>query len=173
MLDEGKQQLPLGSTKNQLQCCLQNKEMKKDNTTYYIRRSLIVILLFVSFSSIHAQQVVVPRGGPAGSWHLLGTVTANHTADHGQIIVAGPHDYFRRLKFKVTNSPLIIKRMIVRYDDGGAPENIDIRYNIPNGGESREIDLRGGKRKLKAVDFWYETKGFLNGKAHLTLFGIK
>jgi hypothetical protein len=62
--------------------------------------------------------------------------------------------------------------MVVRYDDG-APENIDVRANIPKGGESREIGLKGGKRKLKSVDFWYDTKGFLNGKADVTLLGIK
>ena len=143
----------------------QNKKMKSNNCTNYITISIMTILFILCISSIHAQQVVVPRAGHAGSWRLLGTVVANHTADHDQIIVAGPHDYFRRLKFKVTNSPLMMQRMIVRYDDGGAPENIDIRYNVPKGGESREIDLRGGKRKIKAVDFWYETKGFLNGKA--------
>lgn len=147
--------------------------MKTNNSSIYIVRNILCILIFCCISAINAQKIVVPQGGPAGSWRLLGTVTANHSADHGQIIVAGPHDYFRRLKFKVTNSPLMMNRMIVRYDDGGAPENIDIRFNIPKGGESREIDLRGRKRKIKAVDFWYETKGFLNGKAHLTLFGIK
>jgi hypothetical protein len=147
--------------------------MKTNNSTIYIVRNILCILIFCCISASNAQKIVVPQGGPSGSWRLLGTVTANYSADHGQIIVAGPHDYFRRLKFKVTNSPLMMNRMIVRYDDGGAPENIDIRFNIPKGGESREIDLRGRKRKIKAVDFWYETKGFLNGKAHLTLFGIK
>lgn len=127
--------------------------------------------LFVAFLA-SAQTVTAPKGG-GGGWRLLGTVTANHTADHDQIIVVGPHDYFRRLKFKVMNSPLNLQRMVVRYDDGAAPENIDVRSNIPKGGESREIDLRGGKRKIKSVDFWYDTKGFLNGKADVTLLGIK
>ncbi len=141
--------------------------------TNYIKISMLFIALMIGFTSVQAQQVSVPRGGSNGSWRLLGTVTANHTADHDQIIVAGPHDYFRRLKFKVTSSPLNMQKMVVRYDDGGAPENIDVRQNIAKGGESREIDLRGGKRKIKAVDFWYDTKGFLNGRADVTLFGIK
>ncbi len=147
--------------------------MKTTRSSNYFNRIIFVLLLCIIGSSIQAQQVVVPSPGYTGSWRLLGTVTANHTADHDRIIVAGPYDYFRRLKFKVTNSPLTLVRMIVSYDDRGAPENIDVRCNIPKGGESRVIDLRGGKRKIKAVDFWYETKGFLNGRAHLTLFGIK
>jgi hypothetical protein len=62
---------------------------------------------------------------------------------------------------------------VYRDHDGGAPERIEVRYNIPKGGESRVLDLRGGKRKLKSVEFWYDTKGLLNGKADVTLFGMK
>lgn len=132
----------------------------------------ICSIAFICFSMfVSAQTVSKPKGG-GGGWRILGTVQASHTADHDQILVVGNHDYFRRLKFKVMNSPLNLQKMVVRYDDG-APENIDVRANIPKGGESREIDLRGGKRKLKSVDFWYDTKGFLNGKADVTLLGIK
>jgi hypothetical protein len=54
------------------------------------------------------------------------------------------------------------------------PHKIDVRENIPKGGESRVIDLRGlGKRSLRKIEFWYETKGFLNGKADVTVFGMK
>jgi hypothetical protein len=137
------------------------------------KKTLLSLVCFFFLSISFAQKVSQPRPGDRGSWRLLGTVQAKHTADHDIIYVKGPYDYFRRLKFKVTDAPLNMQRMIVRYDDGAAPENIDVRYNIPKGGESREIDLRGGKRKIKSVEFWYDTKGFLSGKADVTLFGIK
>ena len=42
------------------------------------------------------------------------------------------------------------------------------------GGESRQIDLQGvGEHRVHWIDFWYETKGFLKGKAHVTVFGMK
>jgi hypothetical protein len=132
-------------------------------------------MLFVIAVPVHvkAQKVSQPRAGAPGSWRLLGTTHAKHTADHDAIYIKGPFDYFRKLKLKVTNAPLNMQRMIVRYDDGGLPEKIDIRYNIPKGGESRVIDLKGGKRKIKSVEFWYDSKGFLNGQADVTLFGMK
>jgi hypothetical protein len=138
-------------------------------------KMLVLVTLMIIFFGLasQAQQVSKPKPGSKGSWRLLGTVQANHKADHDIIIIAGPHDYFRKLKFKVTDAPLQMQRMLVRYDDGGKPENIDIRYNIPKGGESSIIDLKGGKRKLKSVEFWYDTKGFLSGKANVILFGIK
>ena len=135
---------------------------------------MAAVLLLLSVNDLHAQTIIrQPRAGVAGTWRLLGTVQARLVADHDKIIVAGPYDYFRRIKFKVTGAPLNIERMIVTYDDGDLPEKIDIRFNIPEGGESRIIDLRGGKRKIRTVEFWYKTSGILNGRANLTLFGIK
>ncbi|MFN8092725.1 MAG: hypothetical protein U0599_10980 [Vicinamibacteria bacterium] len=63
--------------------------------------------------------------------------------------------------------------MLVTYDNG-APDRIDVRQEIPRGGESRVIDLRGaGQRSLRRVEFWHDTKGLLNGQADVTLFGMK
>ena len=120
-----------------------------------------------------AQQVVQPKPGAAGTWRLIGQTHADHGADHDTIIVQGPFDNFRKIKFKVTDAPLNMQRMVVTYDNG-EPDNIDVRQNIPQGGESRAIDLRGvGKRSLRRIDFWYDTKGFLKGKADVTVFGMK
>jgi hypothetical protein len=120
----------------------------------------------------HSNNGIGKNNGNAGSWRILGTLHAKHTADHDALTIAGPHDYYRKLKFKVTDSPVNIQRMVVRYDDG-APENINTRCEIPKGGESRVIDLKGGKRKLKSIEFWYDTTGFLNGKADVTVLGMK
>src|SRR5262245_5807177 len=121
----------------------------------------------------NAADVVHPRAGNAGDWRLIGTTHANHTADHDAIIVKGPFDNFRKVKFKVTDAPLDLRRLVVTYDNG-APDNLDVRENIAKGGESRAIDLRGiGKRSVRKIEFWYESKGLLNGKADVTVFGMK
>jgi hypothetical protein len=139
----------------------------------YLIALILVAILSFKMNAVSAQKVVQPKQGNAGTWRLLGTVQANHSADHDVIYIKGPYDYFRRIKFKVTDAPLNMFRMVVRYDDGGLPENIETRMEIPKGGESRIIDLKGGRRKLKSVEFWYDTKGIFNGKADVTLFGLK
>ena len=128
------------------------------------------LLLLVALPVL-AQQTSKPKGSPKGTWVLIGQTHASHSADHDSIFVKGPHDHFRRLKFKVTGAPLNMERMVVTYDDG-APERIDVRQKIPQGGESRPIDLKGiGKRKIRTIEFWYDAKGFLTGKADVTVFG--
>ena len=106
------------------------------------------------------------------NWRELGSVKANHHADHDRIEIKGPHDTFRKIKLRVEGSDLHLRKLVVVYDDG-APENIQIRNDIQKGGESRAIDLKGGKRKLRSVEFWFEAKGFLSGKAEVFLYGSK
>ena len=73
----------------------------------------------------------------------------------------------------MTDAGLNMQRMVVTYDNG-EPDRIDVRQNISQGGESRAIDLKGiGKRSVRRIDFWYDTKGFLKGKANVTVFGMK
>ena len=109
-------------------------------------------------------------GDRDGSWEKLGKVTATHSADHDKIKVEGRNDDVRKLKFRVSDSPLNMHRIIVTYDNGGA-ERLEVRQNIPKGGETRDIDLQGGKRSIRTIEFWYDTKGLLNGKADVTAYG--
>ena len=130
-------------------------------------------LAFLLTASAGAQTVAKPRPGPAGLWRKIGTVQANFKADHDVILVRGAADDFRKLKFKVTNAPLKLLRVLVTYDNG-APDRLEVRQDIRKGGESRAIDLKGeGRRSLRKIDFWYDTKGVLDGKAKVTVFGMK
>jgi hypothetical protein len=129
------------------------------------------MLLFADASM--AAKEVHPSCGPPGTWCSLGHVTADRSRDHDTIVIKGSDDEFRALKFKVKDSPIDIHRMVVTYDNG-AREEVNTRNDIPKGGESRNIDLRGsGKRSLKTVEFWYDSAGLLNGKAEVKLFGLR
>jgi len=123
--------------------------------------------------TFQAQRPGRAGAGAAGDWRVIGTTQADHSADHDTIVVKGPFDDFRKIKFKVTDAPLNLQRLVVTYDNG-EPEKLDVRENISQGSESRAIDLRGaGKRSIRRIDFWYDTKGWLKGKAHVTVFGMK
>jgi hypothetical protein len=137
-----------------------------------MKHFMVIFALMLIGSPLLAQKVKQPKSGPPGSWRVIGTTHANHTVDHDAIIVAGPFDDFRKIKFKVTDSPLNLLRLVVTYDNG-MPDIIEVRNNIPRGGESRVIDLNGSKRSIRKIEFWYDTKGILNGNADVTVFGMK
>jgi len=136
--------------------------------------TLLAALSLGAPAAVHAgTQPVQGKPGAAGQWRVIGQTHANHTADHDAIFVQGPYDKYRRIKFKVTDAPLNLYRMEVTYDNG-APDKIEVRQNIPKGGESCVIDLRGaGQRGIRKIEFWYDTQGLLNGRADVTIFGMK
>jgi len=109
----------------------------------------------------------------AAEWRLIGKTQASHSADHDTIVVQGPFDNFRRVKFKVTDAPLNLQRMVITYGNGER-DKIDVRENIPKGGESRVIDLHGeSQRSIRKIEFWYDTKSSGQGTADVTVFGMK
>ncbi len=140
------------------------------------RRTTLLLFTVASLglaASALADKKVHPNPGAPGSWRLIGQVHASHGNDHDTIVVKGPYDNFRKIKFKVTDAPLNLTALRVTYDNG-APDRIDVRDQIPQGGESRAIDLRGvGKRSLRKIEFWYDTRGWGKGKADVTVFGMK
>lgn len=130
-----------------------------------------VAAALIGTSAFAKDKVEQPMGGPVGAWEYIGTTHAQHMNDHDTIIVTGPHNNFRALQVRVTDAPLHMQRMMVTYENG-EPENIPIRFNIPKNGTSRAIALRGGKRAVRQIDFWYDTKGWLRGTANVSVFGM-
>ncbi len=134
---------------------------------------IYLVLALVIVQIAKGQQIRTPRAAPVGSWQIIGTTQARFTADHDGIIVREPFNNFRAVKFKVTDAPLRMVKMVVTYADG-APDNIETMMDIPQGGESRIIDLRGvGQRKIRRIDFWYDTRGVARGRANVTVFAMK
>jgi hypothetical protein len=44
---------------------------------------------------------------------------------------------------------------VVVYYSNGTSEEIEVRDRIPAGGQTRAIDLRGGDRAIRSVEFFY------------------
>jgi hypothetical protein len=110
--------------------------------------ALLSALLLGAPAAVQAgTQAVQGKPGVAGQWRVIGQTHASHTADHDAIFVQGPYDKFRRIKFKVTDAPLNLYRMVVTYDNG-APDKIEVRQNIAKGGDSRTG--RCGRRVAEA-----------------------
>ena len=55
--------------------------------------------------------------------------------------------------------------------DNGTTQKVELRFRFAQGSESRVIDLDGGLRYLKKIEFWYETKGFELGKSRVAVWG--
>ena len=56
------------------------------------------------------RKAVQPGPGAPGTWRLVGRTQADHSADRDAIVVKGPYDNSRKVKFKVTDAALNLHR---------------------------------------------------------------
>lgn len=103
-------------------------------------------------------------------WELLGQRVVNDRLDHDEIVVTSARGDWEALKLKVKKAPVRIHDMKVQYGNG-AVDDIPIRGVIPQGGESRVIDLRGNDRVIRKVTFTYDAKTLGRKRAEILLFG--
>ncbi len=61
-------------------------------------------------------------------------------------------------------------KVIVHFENGGTQE-IEMRHNFDKNSQSRVIDLKGNKRIIEKIVFWYDTKNVSNRKAKVTVLG--
>jgi hypothetical protein len=126
---------------------------------------LLAISLF-SFTAINK----VNETNSNQRWKFIGDRKVNFGVDRDVIHFGNLKDDFRKLQVKVTDGPVKMLDMKV-YFDNGSVQDVQIRSLIPQGGSTRVIDLDGGLRHLSKIEFWYETIGFVKGKARVTVWG--
>jgi hypothetical protein len=132
-----------------------------------------LLLAFVIAPAAKAQPSTNLHPVQPASWRLIGTAHARFTADHDGIVVQGAFNNFRELRFKATDAPIRMVKVVVTYQEG-APDNIETFYDIPKGSESPVIDLRGvGERKIRRIDFWYDMHGAAGGHADIAVYAMK
>ena len=106
----------------------------------------------------------------AAQWEKLGQRSVKRGVDKDVMHVTIANGGFRQLKIAVKKSPANIKKIIVEYANGKRDE-LKLRSVISAGSESRLMDLRGGKRVIRKVTFYYETIERGRGKAIVTAWG--
>jgi hypothetical protein len=124
-----------------------------------------VFSLTASFTFITA-----PIKRNTGDWFFLEDKKVGFGVDHDVIHFGNWKDDVRQLKLKVTDGPLKMYSMKINFDNG-VSQDVALRFNFAQGSESRVIDLAGGLRHLTSIEFSYETKGFLKGKARIAVWG--
>lgn len=127
-------------------------------------------ILAVSLLTVFSSFKFVPVN--QAEWRFIGDKNVRFGLDHDVIHLGNVNDDFRQIKLRVIEGPLKILDMKV-YFDNDEVQDIALRNHIRQGGESRVIDLAGGLRHLKKIEFWYETRGFVKGRSRVAVWGRK
>lgn len=132
-----------------------------------MRRKLIlpVLALFLvaaSFTTVYAQR---------GRLVYLGNAHVDGSTDHDSIKVGRSDGTFRAIQLRISGGAVNFDRVIVRYGNGTS-EEIAIRNRIPDGGQTRIIDLPGERRIIQSVDLWY-SKDRWTRRPKVSLYGLR
>lgn len=126
---------------------------------------LLAVLAFSSFSFTIDNQTAFPP-----KWEKLGQRKVNFKLDRDEIFVTANEGAFSAIKIGVKNTGINMHRCVVHFRNGDT-QNVQLRDNIAAGSTTRVIDLKGGKRIIKKVVFWYDTKNIKFKKGTLELWG--
>jgi hypothetical protein len=144
--------------------------LKKESLSSKIKKlimkkyvSILMLFVFVITTAFHSS---------TNNWKFIGDKMVGFGVDHDVIVTGNTNDDFRKLKLKITSGPLKVYDMKVHFDNGSV-QDVSLRTHIRQGGESRVIDLDGGLRHISKIEFWYETKGILKGRARVAVWGSK
>ena len=104
-------------------------------------------------------------------WQMLGQRSVDHRADHDEIPVEYSEGTFNSVQLRVQGAPVEFSKVTVYFRNGGKQE-LDIRDEIPAGGETRTIDLQGRSddRHIERVAFNYRTAESGDGRAVVQLW---
>ena len=135
-----------------------------------MRNIIFALLISLTATScfVAAEPVTVSYAAPTG-WVTLGERTVHGRVDRDIIHVGRANGRFHRLQFMVENSSLEMFDVRVVMGDGTA-FHAPTRYVFHPGQASQVIDLPGGARVVRRVEFRY---GNLpgGGRARVILMG--
>lgn len=123
------------------------RKMKKRKVIYLSVLVWINVLLSVS-QYVQAQQI--------GRWEKLGERIVNLTVDK-DVIRCGHKGTFTTIRFHVDRAPVTFLRVIVRYANGSV-DHLKLNQTVRQGGNSRYLDLRGGKRIIRDITVYYKSE---------------
>lgn len=107
---------------------------------------------------------------PESKWKYLGARSVNYELDKDIIRVGLNERGFKRLKVVVRGGGLNMHRMEVVYGNE-TRDNIPLRCNFNRRSDSKIIGLKGGKRIIEKIVFWYDTKNLARRKAKVVVYG--
>lgn len=111
-------------------------------------------------------------GGGRSNWEELGCQSVGFLVDRDVIRVGRREGRFKAIKLTVGGNRVHILDLKVIYANG-EPDDIPVRAEIREGGETRPLDLRGFDRSIDRVELVYRAPPNFRGKARVCLQGLQ
>ncbi len=111
------------------------------------------------------------RGRAGADWVALGQAQVNDRLDHDIVPVGSNRGDFRRIKLMVSGASVDFYRVVVHFRNG-RDQPVALQSRIAAGGQSRSIDLEGGDRVIRSVEFGYDANTIRGRRAQVRVLGL-
>jgi hypothetical protein len=108
----------------------------------------------------------------AAGWDRLGCKEVSFGVDHDAVQVGRREGAFTAIRLKVRKAPIEMFGLRVTYGNG-QKQDLKVRAVIPDGSETRAIDLAGGQRGIQKVDLLYKSIPTFKGRAEVCVDGMQ
>jgi hypothetical protein len=105
-------------------------------------------------------------------WEELGCKSVGLLGGRDVIRVGRREGRFKSIKLKVSGNAVHIMDLTVNYTRGG-PDQLRVRSEIREGGETRALDLKGRERSIDSIELIYRAKPNFKGKAKVCVEGLQ
>jgi hypothetical protein len=110
------------------------------------------------------------RKGP-DRWEELGCQKVGFLVDHDSIKVGRREGKFKAIRLNVSGNTVYLNDLKVIYGNG-APDDIPVRSEIREGGQTRALDLKGRDRAINRIEMTYRAKPNFKGSAQVCVSGL-
>ncbi|HLY11291.1 MAG TPA: hypothetical protein VKW04_18460 [Planctomycetota bacterium] len=105
-----------------------------------------------------------------GHWEELGRLSADLSLDHGILELRG-EGRFWAVKIEAAGADLEMYDLRMTFGNGEVYDP-SVRLHFQEGSWSRRIDLPGGHRHLRKIEFWYKATQPGPGQASIVVWGL-
>ncbi len=131
---------------------------------------LLAFVMTLNYSQAHQPFVKKVHIAKKTNWEILGHRKVNYQLDRDEIFVTAREGRFNAVRLKIIVAPLNMHRCVIHFANGTKQEVV-LKKRFGPGQSTRIIDIKGRRRVIKKVVFWYDTKGLPRGKARVELWG--
>lgn len=126
-----------------------------------------ISIFFAGYTTLSSAQT----SSDVQEWQQLGVHVVDYTPDFDVVPVTYKEGAFTSIKIRVKDGTVNMHRCMITFDSGEKQE-IEINHDFTAGSE-KIVELKGNKRIIDKVTFWYDTKNKSRQKAVVEVWGKK
>ena len=120
---------------------------------------------------LHILRLPLPQKHfPPRNWEKLGERKVNYKLDRDEIFVTAKDGRFNAIQLRFKVAPINLHRCVIHFRNG-TTQSVALKNKFLPGQTTRVIDIKGKRRIIKKVVFYYDTRGLRPGKGRVELWG--